>query len=189
MTCAGIRVGISGTRWTGKTSTIRELERHFAAGKVDVVSLSELVSSSPYPMRDRQTLDGSDWMLNGVGERIAEATAAIQLFDRTPLDILAYTRFAGYPSFSQRYENLRARAIKLARCFDEIFFVSPDHAAWPLGDGQPTQKEMSFTLLIDSYMQKEAHMCALKVTRLPWPIDERISIIIDRLRSVAAKLI
>jgi hypothetical protein len=88
-----LRIGLSGTNWTRKTTTIQQVARALDPVPVDIVSLSSFVQQCPFPMGPVQTLDGSKWMVDQVAQILARPIPAgtVQIFDRTPLDILAFT--------------------------------------------------------------------------------------------------
>src|SRR5262245_17114174 len=89
------RFGLSGTNWTRKTSTLSALVTTMRPTPVSVISLSELVARCPYPMKQHQTLEASRWMVQQVNERLeGQEPARFQAFDRTPLDIMAFTMYA-----------------------------------------------------------------------------------------------
>ena len=89
------RYGFSGTNWTRKTTMIQSLRGQLGSVGTEVVSLSQLVAKCPYPMRRDQTLQASVWMVRQVENIISSGTRAEHhIFDRTPLDIMAFTRHA-----------------------------------------------------------------------------------------------
>ena len=58
-----IRAGISGTNWTGKTLTVRSFCNARSDPRIEVVSLSDYVTCSPFPMEQGQVPEASQWIL------------------------------------------------------------------------------------------------------------------------------
>ena len=88
------RIGFSGTNWTGKTETIQRIVREHSELVINTISLSSLVNECPFPMIEEQTVEASKWMIEQVGAICSNNNGAIEIFDRTPLDILAFTLYA-----------------------------------------------------------------------------------------------
>jgi len=164
------RVGLSGTNWTGKTETIRRFAKSYPELSVKTFSLSSLVAQSPFPMMEEQTLEGSRWMIEQVRAICQEDGAEIQLFDRTPVDILAFTLYAenrtGIDS-TCAIENI----LEIVRCFDIIFYL-PVSNEWPL-NSPSNQHSIEFARKMDSYIQMAINRFNLDIVSLPWSFDER----------------
>jgi hypothetical protein len=62
------RIGLSGTNWTRKTTTIQHVVKALDPRPVQVVSLSSFVKQCPFPMGSEQALDGSIWMVDRVAK-------------------------------------------------------------------------------------------------------------------------
>ena len=126
-----LRFGLSGTNWTRKTTTIGILHSQLLPASVDSVSLSKLVSRSPHPMKAEQTVQASEWMVEQV-RTVVDAPRGFdfQIFDRTPLDIMAFTRYAISRAGELDGTTICERVADLSRKFDAIFFCRPNDE-WP----------------------------------------------------------
>jgi predicted ATPase len=164
------RAGLSGTNWTGKTETISRFVREHPGLNIEIISLSALVDKCPFPMEENQTIEASMWMTEQVRGLCEKNTKEMQLFDRTPIDILAYTLYAENKARSERlsiFENI----LELVRYFDTLFYL-PVSNEWPV-NAAPSQQEIAFALEMDSYIRKAIDRFELDVVSLPWDICER----------------
>jgi hypothetical protein len=171
-----IRIGLSGTNWTRKTTTIQQLARRLAPVPVDIVSLSPLVEQCPFPMGPAQTLDGSKWMVERVGQILERPVplGTVQIFDRTPLDILAFTLHANERAghaFSATTSLLDA-ILSLSANFMLIFLCWPADE-WPAPEA-PSVGDVEFALSIDRLLRSAAQMSRSAIAELPWPIEARV---------------
>src|SRR5438128_488328 len=91
-----IKFGLSGTNWTGKTTTLKRLLGDAPPASVQILSLSPIVGACPDPIGREQTLEASQWVINTLKQREAAISPQVTKvwYDRTPLDILAYTLYA-----------------------------------------------------------------------------------------------
>ncbi len=90
-----IRAGISGTNWTGKSVTIQDFPALHPTLTIETIMLADIARGCPYAMVEGQTPDASRWMLEEVTAVLERPSDVdIQLFDRTPVDILAFTQYA-----------------------------------------------------------------------------------------------
>lgn len=171
------RYGLSGTNWTRKSTTIGRLIPRLAPESVDSVSLSKLVSQSPYPMRENQTVEASAWMVEQV-QSVVDAPPRYdhQVFDRTPLDIMAFTRYAIDRNQGSLEATICDRIAELSSKFDAIFFCRPV-ADWPLPVA-PTDEQRRFALFIDGLMESSVPMMHTQVVSLPWDSEERLRAIL-----------
>jgi len=164
------RVGLSGTNWTGKTETISRFVKEYPELAIKTFSLSSLVAQCPFPMMEEQTLEGSRWMIEQARVLCQENGTEIQLFDRTPVDILAFTLYAesrtGIESASL-IENI----LELVRCFDVLFYL-PVSNEWPL-NLPGSQNRIDFARQMDFYIQKAINDFKLDIVSLPWGLAER----------------
>jgi hypothetical protein len=180
-----IRLGLSGTNWTRKTTSIAGLLPRLAPASVDSVSLSKLVAQSPHPMRENQTVDASRWMIAQVRTVIGSGrTFDCQVFDRTPLDIMAFTRYAIDRAQAIDASSVLDDVLELSAAFDLIFFCRPQ-GEWP-SPVTPTEDLKQFALLIDGLMESSVSMMRAPVVTLPWDAGERLKIILDSLREYRA---
>ena len=176
-----MRIGLSGTNWTGKTSTIDAVVSSHQAGRMDVVSLSTLVGQCPYPMMEDQVLDGSRWMYSQVDRLLQKPLrSGIQLFDRTPIDILAFTQYV-YDRDQQEVDSqLMGQLRALCDQFAVLFLLRPGDE-WPVGIG-PEPGKVAFARRIDHCLCQVIHDYDVEVVELPWDLNARRLAITDRLR-------
>lgn len=172
-----IRIGLSGTNWTRKTTTIARLLESHEPRQAEVIALSPLVAACPFPMGPDQTLDGSEWMVTHLTEMLdRHPPQSIQIFDRTPLDVFAFTLHAADREQSPTshralalYEQVRA----LGARFDRIFICRPG-GEWP-SPVTPTDSARLFALRIDQYLTKAAAHWTSPLTELPWESTGRLA--------------
>jgi hypothetical protein len=164
------RAGLSGTNWTGKTETIRTFVAEHSELAIRTVSLSSLVDQCPYPMMEEQTIEASQWMIEQVETICAKNSADMELFDRTPVDILAFTLYAEKET-GHRDPTVVEHALELLKFFDTLFYV-PLSNEWPV-NVRPSEKKVKFARLIDSYLLKAIDHFVLDVITLPWDFTER----------------
>ncbi len=168
-----LRIGLSGTNWTRKTTTIEHLTRDWSSGTVDVVSLSALVRQCPYPMGPDQGLEGSKWMVEQVGRILDEDVPAdvVQVFDRTPLDILSFTSYATDRTGSP--DNALIETIQsLITKFTFVFYCRP-LGEWP-DPISPSPEMLDFALTIDALLSRFAGEWPSRVIELPWSVEARV---------------
>lgn len=175
-----IRAGLSGTNWTGKSTCIDGFSNAHRDRKIEIIRLTDFVSRCPYPTVENQTPEASRWMIDQVKDQLtAPSDAAIQLYDRSPLDILAFTQYAFDRSGTVQDDAMMSEIVELAGRFGAIFFCSIS-SAWPLGDRQ-SPKDVSFALLMDWYMRRLARRHKLPVVELPDSPKERERTLNERL--------
>jgi len=127
-------------------------------------------------MMEEQAPEASRWMVGQVQAKLdAPGNFEIELFDRTPVDILGFTHYTfdrlGIPAD----RTLISDILRLLSSFDRVFFVSPSNE-WPVGVDPPPSK-IGFALLMDWYMRRAIRDHALPIIELPWSLEERQSII------------
>ena len=172
-----MRVGLSGTKWTGKSTTIAALG---ATTTVDVVSLSPIVARCPWPVEVHQTLEASEWVLDRLQELLASPhrEGLQQVFDRTPLDVLTFSvhahRIASPPSVD-RFAAVEQRALSFLRHFDRIFLTGR-HQHWP-SPKTPTEESRRFSIYIEELMDELIRTYRIEVVRLPNEIPERVRLL------------
>lgn len=172
------RFGLTGTNWTGKTATIDRLINEFPNMPIEVVSLSDFVAQCPYPTGENQVLEASDWITKLVAETCEDRSNTIQLFDRTPIDILAFTLYV-QDHTGKKSRSLIDKIINLSQSFD-VFLYLPISDDWPFGVS-PKPGEITFARLIDSYIQKVIADYSFNVIELPWALSERNEILSEYL--------
>lgn len=164
------RAGLSGTNWTGKTETIQRFVREHSELAIRMVSLSSLVDRCPFPMMEEQTVEASQWMIEQVRAMCTKDSAEMQLFDRTPVDILAFTLYAENRT-GNRSPTVLEDALELVKYFDILFYL-PVVGEWPVNTSA-SQSKIQFALKIDSYMRTVIERFSLDVVSLPWGLAER----------------
>jgi len=169
-----LRIGFSGTNWTGKSESIYWFTNDYPYDNVEVVSLSKLVGQCPFPMGPKQTLDGSKWMVEQAVDILENPKSEIQIFDRTPLDILAFTLYASHRT-KKRDMDLICEILALFKHFDRIFYVQPS-SEWPV-DVSKTKDEIKFAQVIDFFMRKAIKHLDIEVVPLPWDLSMRQEIL------------
>jgi hypothetical protein len=179
-----IRIGLSGTNWTRKSTTITRLVERLGPRAVEVVTLGKFVARCPYPMGSSQTLDGSQWMVDQVTATLTKdpADSAIQVFDRTPLDILAFSMYVvderlGLLPNSSAIASLFASIESLGRHFHHIFVCRPA-SDWP-APIQPSQSDLAFAWKIDSYIGRARERFAGNVQDVPWDTERRLTVLLS----------
>ena len=169
-----LRIGLSGTNWTGKTETIRMVVSRHCDISIETVSLSSLVRKCPYPMEERQTLEGSCWITKQVADICNRSSGEIQIFDRTPIDILAFTLYVEDRTNIEA-ANVLKDIITIINNFDRLFYL-PVSKEWP-NNVSPSQKEIEFARQMDSYIRKAIDKFSLNVTELPWDLTKRYHLV------------
>ncbi len=164
------RAGLSGTNWTGKTETICRFVKELPKLDIEIVSLSSLVETCPFPMEEDQTLEGSKWMTEQVRALCKKNTGEMQFFDRTPIDVLAFTLYAEDRT-GRKAESILENILELVRCFDIIFYLKVSNE-WPANTPRNHQK-IEFARKMDLYIRKAIDKFALDVVSLPWDLAER----------------
>jgi len=180
------RIGLSGTNWTGKTDTICRFVEEHPKLDIEIVSLSDLVACSPFPMEEGQTLEGSKWMTEQVRALCKKNTGEMQFFDRTPIDILAFTLYAEDRT-GRKAEGVLKNILELVRCFDIIFYLKVSNE-WPANTPR-NHRKIEFARQMDCYILKAIEQFALDVVSLPWDIAERQRLLSEHLSrlSIACK--
>ena len=87
-----IKVGITGTHGTGKTSLINEWKRSLDKDRVNVYVVEEVARDCPYPL---ETIKSQRWMWHEHYSREIDGAASgckVILCDRTLMDNLVYLR-------------------------------------------------------------------------------------------------
>lgn len=182
-----IRIGLSGTNWTRKSTTIQRLVKHLAPRPVEEIALNEFVQRCPYPLGPQQTLEGSAWMLRQVGAVLdgARPAGTIQVFDRTPLDILAFTLYAadrGHECDSPAVADLLSTIQHLAARFHRVFLCRPGDD-WP-SPATPARDALEFALLMDRYLTQAQEGWPGKLATLPWSANLRLKEMRNSLQGV-----
>lgn len=175
------RLAVSGTNWTRKTSTIMRLKK--ADKSLLVVSLSPMVADAPHPMIQDQTLAGSKWITKEVSTRLQASSDkdGIEIFDRSPLDMLAFTMYAERNG-GKRDIKLLSKIMMLSATFDVIYLLRPQEE-WP-HPVKPTRDKRNFALLMDFFLIEASAMLGDRVQELPWDEEVRYTAISQRIRQM-----
>lgn len=169
------RIGISGTRWTGKSTTVRTIVKQNPQLTIETFALGSLVEECPHATGEHQTLEASRWVTDRLAEILASpSTANVQVFDRTPVDVFAYTLLA-QGGKKDRGREIFDDLLDLVRRFDRIFFVRASEQ-WP-PDGPHSETEIEFALKMDGLMAEAVRRFELDVCILPWDLAARHDII------------
>jgi hypothetical protein len=129
-------------------------------------------------MGREQTLEGSQWMLEQVKMLTYGHQKDIQLFDRTPLDILAFTLYAEDRS-NKKNASIIEEAINQTKLFDTIFYLGL-WDSWPVNMNASLEK-VCFARLMDSYLRKAIEDFGIHVVPLPWQLSERNRLLSEHL--------
>ena len=164
------RAGLTATNWMGKSTTIQRFVDAHRDLPCETVSLSTILAQCPFPTVVNQTIDASKWMTGKVREICTTAPGEIQLFDRTPVDILAFTLYAQDHTGADA-QHIIEQILGLMDCFNTIFYIAIPET-WPI-DVMPTAEEVQFARLMDSYLCKAIDQFDLDVVSMPWDLDAR----------------
>ena len=177
-----IRAGLTGTNWTGKTETIKKFIEEHSELSIRTVSLSSLVKRCPYPMMENQTIEASRWIIKQVKDICKNNSVEMELFDRTPIDILAFTLYAEDHT-GHCDPTVRKNALKLMESFDMTFYLPPS-TEWPV-NVYPSDNKIEFAKLMDAYMLKTIEYFKLDVIQIPWDFTKRQNILCQHLLGVS----
>lgn len=170
------RAGISGTNWTGKSTTIRQFVGQEASLAIDVITLSDFVAKCPHPMIQHQTPEASRWMVGQLQAVLGrEPEGDLQLFDRTPVDVLAFTHYAFDRNGTGVDDELIDSIRDLLADFGSVYYT-PVGEEWPVGVSPPP-KDVAFALLIDRYIQQVSRRYGVRLVELPWSLPDRIGVL------------
>lgn len=177
-----IRAGVSGTNWTGKSEAIRTFIERNPDVRADTVVLSDLLRRCPHPTVAEQTPETSRWMVEELVIAMnRNVEADVQFFDRTPIDILAFTQYAFDREGHEIDTELMATIHKLIDGLDLIFHA-PISDEWPMGVSV-APRDVAFALLMDRYIQQVIRRYKIPVINLPWPRLDRQRVLREHLRS------
>ena len=172
-----IRAGLSGTNWTGKTTLINKLTKSSSISDMDVISLSDIVTKCPYPIDQQQTLDASEWVIKQIKHREATLSEDLRIvwYDRTPLDILAFTLYA-FDRFHEeaskiRFERLRDELLEMLEDFQIIFFLTRGNS-WP--PVLAPEKAVRHAELMEDYLKRARAVVSPVVKELPQSLADRL---------------
>ena len=100
--------------------------------------------------------------------------ADIRIFDRSPLDVIAYTLHAGRHE-PEAVQTLIQDIVVLFKAFDRVFLLRPD-GDWPT-NCNPSEEDIEFARYVDNRMIEAVERFSLQVRSLPWSMDERARIL------------
>lgn len=166
---------MTGTNWTGKSTTISLLEKG-CCGPFKVISLSKLIDNCPHPVILNQTFNTSVWMMNSLASIIkANEHSGVYIYDRTPLDILAFTLYVRDKDKIHIPENFLLKVQQAISMFDVIFYL-PISSDWPVSITNH-KIPIEFAKLIDMYTLEAISLFDIDVCELPWDLQERVDIL------------
>lgn len=166
------RIGLSGTNWTGKSTTVGVFVQEHPDLRIDVITLSDLLQECPFPLIEKQTPDASRWVLERLRKELQRSVSAdAQMFDRSPVDLLAFTQYAFERVSSPVDARLMEDICNLTAQFDHLFFIKTSDT-WPLG-AAPRLKEIEFAQLMEKYLVDVIREYQLAVEALPWEMSDR----------------
>lgn len=131
-------------------------------------------------MKQEQTIEGSAWMVREVRHTLANLLAVpYQAFDRTPLDIMAFTMYAADRQQATEVETVLAAIEDLSSVFDFIGLCSPEED-WPR-PVFPGANDLEFARLMNNYLSKARARMKTTILDLPWDTNQRVALVLDRL--------
>lgn len=179
------RIGLSGTNWTRKSTTVRGLAHSLRPRRVEIVRLSNYVRDCPYPTGRDQTLDASKWIVDQLASTLQRTLpdGTIQIFDRTPLDVLAFTLYAAdrnEPSagHSKRSIARLVDAIRFLGTYFVLVFLCRPAGGWPAPES-PSLEALEFARTMDRYLVTASRDWTSEIVELPWGSNARIRYIAD----------
>lgn len=149
MTHRTVRIGITGSHSTGKSTFLKSLRSELGAHSVKVGGVSDLAiraQSKGFAILDGHTFDSTLWIMGQclADEAAASLTADVVLIDRPVLDALGYLRAALEVTSRSLDPSLHARLAALATADTahyDVLIVTMIDPAIPLGAGRDANKE------------------------------------------------
>jgi len=130
-----VKIGIMGTHGVGKTTMALDMASRLKTEVPDrrVEVLAEVARSCPFPINEKMTDVGQRWiyhrqMLNEIEQ---EARCDWLVCDRTAMDNLAYSKWAGFDSLVAKYFPAAAAWLET---YDTLYFLRPSYHG-PCADG------------------------------------------------------
>ena len=123
-----MKTGIMGTHGTGKTTLAlclaADLKKNHPGEKVGL--LTEVARACPFPVNENATREAQLWIFHRQMTAEIEMTAQNEMLicDRTILDSLAYSQWAGFEDIVATYLPI---ALDWMDTYDEIFFMQSNN--------------------------------------------------------------
>jgi len=173
-----IRAALSGTNWTGKSTTIKTFCTRHLEIDISKFELSTLVKQCPYPVIQEQSMDSTEWIVGRLGNLLAQPIEAkIQLFDRSPIDVLAFNSYILARDQIAPNKKLTENIMLLVQQFDVLFLTQPG-IVWPVDvNPTPDPNKVTFAKLIDRYILEVIEAHSIPIIELPWNLNERQNIL------------
>ena len=150
-----IKVGISGTHGTGKTTLAFELAHRLKREnpEKEVTVIYEVARKQPFfgEINEQTTERSQGWIFHRqiIEEMEAERFADIIVCDRTVFDCLAYSQWAG---FFDLVNSCLPEALRWIKTYNFIIYLEPHGVYHPIHDGfRSTDKE--FQMEIDGILR------------------------------------
>jgi hypothetical protein len=168
-------IGLSGTKWTGKSATIDRVLATYP-GELEIIRLGELVRTCPYPIQQHQTLAASAWVTNALGEILGhERREALLLFDRCPVDVLAYTAYASDLAGGASYDKIAEQLLAQVSNFTRVGLCRPS-IGWPWGAADAGL--VQHAALMERYYDKVVERFSLSVQQMDDVLDDRADAVV-----------
>lgn len=173
-----IRAALTGTNWTGKSTTINTFCTRHLEIDISKFELSTLVKQCPYPVIQEQTMESTEWIVGRLGNQLAQPVdAKIQLFDRSPIDVLAFNSYIITRDQIAPNKKLTENILLLTQQFDVLFLTQPGKD-WPVDvNPTPDPNKIAFAKLMNLYILKIIETHSIPVVDLPWDLNERQNIL------------
>ncbi len=121
-----MKIGIMGTHGTGKSTLALKLAAEYKHNHPDmnVGLLTEITRESPFPRNKDTTIEGQLWIWHAQFKKELEMTAQYEILvcDRTVLDNLAYSRYAGFNILCDDYFY---SALNWLDTYDALYWLRP----------------------------------------------------------------
>ncbi len=129
-----MRIGLCGAHRTGKTTLARAFAEKYGFNFIQTTTsaILESIGIDPkvqYPITQR--LEAQEFILTALSKQWDTDNTANCLFDRTPLDVLAYMEadvLRNFPSdagLEKHYLDYRRRCLLEAQKFDKLILIQP----------------------------------------------------------------
>jgi hypothetical protein len=176
-----MKIGISGTYSTGKSSLVAALSKLLTGRNVDygVTSVSEAALRCPFPINMEQTLDGSLWILNETVnmELVCDSSHAVTIADRTVVDVLAMSRYAArrHRGTNGKLELILDIVRAWVATYDLLFRARVD-ASQPVNWAKVP--DGSFRLFVQEMQGRCIRELQIPVVELPHDKETRVALIL-----------
>jgi hypothetical protein len=177
-----LKIGISGTFSTGKSTLIAALTKRLSESKTlyGLMELSTIARRCPFPINKDQTMETSLWIMTQMIS--AELTAAIHnkltITDRTAIDVWALGEWAREqgreaPTLAPILRDLTGHWLST---YDLIFRSRIDPAMTPNWPKIP-EKDLAFRNYIEQLQERCIRTFDLSVVELPDGLTERLTVV------------